>query len=1102
MLRYIFILSIFIVSCSKSKTENTPAPSSTLFSLLDQSKTNITFNNNVTEDYYNFFGVFNYAYNGAGVAIGDINNDGLSDIYFVGNQVDDKLYLNKGNFVFEDITIKSGIKQKKAWHNGVVMADVNGDNLLDIYITVGGWNETKQNRKNLLYINQGNATFKEEAQSYGIADHGFSLMASFFDMDNDNDLDLYVTNRPNQFFLGIEAVVKGKKQIPNNYSDKLYKNDNGKFIDVSSTNGITNTLGYGLGIVTSDLDKDGHTDIYVGNDFFENDYYFKNKGVGVFNEQIDQFSNHISYFTMGVDAVDVNNDGFEDLFSLDMYPNDYVRAKTTMAPMDVQSYNKILKHGFYNQYMHNVLNLNNGNGFFSDVSQLAGVNSTDWSWACLGADFDNDGDNDIFVSNGYKRDLWDRDANNKRNEYTSKPVDRNKTPNQIIKEVVNLYPSVKLRNYIFENQGDLSFTNRATDWGLKDLSFSNGAAYGDLDNDGDLDLVVNNIDDEAFIYQNTTENLTKNNFLKVKLNGPKLNSNGLGAKITIFHQDSIQFKDFKTVRGYLSSVAPIVHFGLGQIKTIDSLSVVWTDGKQNILRDINVNQQIVIKYKNAIHTAIKEEKNKSQLLTDITNEIFKSPLHHIENEYDDYKNQILLPHKLSTLGPALAIGDINNDGLEDFFLGGSKGYSSQIYLQTKDSKFIIKEQPELVNDQEQEDVFASFFDVDNDNDLDLYVVSGGNEFESENKFYNDRLYLNNGSGNFTKSSSLPQINTSGSCLVPIDFDNDGDLDLFIGSRHTPRKYPKPSSSFILENRNGKFIDVTNTIAPELKDLGMVTSAISSNIDTDQDKELLIVGEWMKIHVFKWKNGKYNDITDDLGLAKTHGWWNRIEANDIDNDGDMDFVVGNLGLNYKFKASTEKPFYIFASDYDQNGTQDVFLAKKLDDKLVPIRGKQCSTEQLPGLEKKFQSYKEFANAGLFDIIGKDQESALKYQAEIFASIFLINDNGKFIIKELPTQAQFSVINGIIIDDFNQDGIKDMLLGGNRFEVEIETTRSDASIGLVLLGTKTGKFKAQSYHQSGLFIPYNVKNIKKIKLSNNKNGVLVASNNSHLKCYIVN
>jgi len=1094
MFRYYFTLVLIVLySCSNTDQETTR------FALLSPEQTKISFNNKITEDYYNFFGVFNYAYNGAGVAIGDINNDDLPDIYFVGNQVKDKLYLNKGNFVFEDITTKAGILPKKAWHNGVAMVDVNGDSLLDIYITTGGWNEPKENRKNLLYINQGNTTFKEAAEAYGIGDQGFSIAASFFDMDNDNDLDLYVTNRPKDFFLDSKTILKGKQVSKDSYSDKLYENKNGKFTDVSVEKGIKNTFGYGLGMVTSDLDKDGNIDIYVGNDFFENDYYFKNKGQGTFQEQIQNFSNHISYYTMGVDVMDINNDGFEDLFALDMFPEDYVRSKTTMAPMNVKLYNTHLSQGFYNQYMHNVMNLNNGNGFFSDISQLSGVHSTDWSWACLGADFDNDGDKDIFVSNGYKRDLWDRDANQKRQEYLSKPINNNKSPNQIIKEIVNLYPSVKLQNFMFENNGNLSFSNKASDWGLKDLSFSNGAAFGDLDNDGDLDLVVNNIDDEAFIYNNKAEAITNANFLKIKLKGAKTNSKGLGSKITIYHQDSIQYQEFKTTRGYLSSVEPIIHFGLGNIDRIDSIKVVWNDTKKNVLTDITSNQQITIDYKNSVNTQAIAKNKHTPLFIKKSKNFFEIIPTHIENEYDDYKNQVLLPHKLSSLGPALAVGDVNNDGLEDFYFGGAKDQSSTLLLQTSNTTFTESKQSAFTKDQSQEDVFARFFDVDNDNDLDLYVVSGGNEFEQQNKFYIDRLYLNDGKGNFTKSSSLPEIKTSGSCVVPLDFDNDGDLDLFVGSRHIPHRYPHPPSSFVLENINGKYTNVTDQLAPDFKNLGMVTSAVSTNIDNDPNEELLIVGEWMKIRVFKFQDGVYKEITDSIGLKYTHGWWNQIEPSDLDGDGDIDFVVGNLGLNYKYKASQKKPFYIFADDYDQNGTQDIFLAKEIDNKLVPIRGKECSSEQLPHLKEKFKSYREFANAELFDIIETNQKTGVKYTAETFASIVLINDNGKFIIQELPVEAQFSVINGIVIDDFNKDGIQDILIGGNRFEVEIETTRSDASIGLVLLGSTSGKFKPISYKESGIFLPNNVKQIKKININQNKTGVLVGTSDDELSLY---
>ncbi len=1046
----------------------------------------------------NFFGVYNYAYNGGGVAIGDINNDGLSDIYFTGNQVEDKLYLNKGNFEFEDITKASGILGKTSWHNGVVMADINNDGLLDIYICKGGWNDPKTLRKNLLYINQGNATFLEKGAEYGLDDSAFSTMASFFDADNDNDLDMYLMNRPKDFFIPVDKFKEMKQSNHDDYRDKLFINEGGKFIEKSEEFGIINNFGNGLGLATSDLNNDGLQDIYVANDYYESDYLYINQK-GKFSNEIKNRINHTAFYGMGVDIADINNDGLEDIIELDMSPENYVRSKTNMASMNVKQYNDYLDEGFHNQYMHNMLFYNQGKGVFSDISQLSGISKTDWSWSCLASDFDNDGDRDIFITNGFKRDIWNRDAAIAYRKYTMKGINPNKTKNQIITDIVNFYPSEKLQNYIYQNNGNLSFLNRADDWGLKDLSFSNGAAFGDLDNDGDLDLVVNNIDDEAFIYENKSETINGHNYIKIKLQGPNTNPSGIGAKITIYHQDSIQYQEFKTVRGYLSSVEPVLHFGLGSIDKIDSIKVIWNTNKQSLIKNISINQTLNVTYNKSTDFAYSDQNSNSSLFKEISNITFNPKIRHTENPYNDYKAQVLLPHKLSTLGPALATGDVNNDGIEDFYFGGAKDQTSKLLLQNTNNTFTIKKQSSFENDKTHEDVYAHFFDADNDNDLDLYVVSGGNEFESEASFYTDRLYLNDGNGNFTKSSNIPEIKTSGSCIVPIDFDKDGDLDLFIGSRHIPKKYPLPASSFLLENNNGKFIDITERIAPQFKNIGMVTSAVSSNIDSDDDIELLIVGEWMKIHLFKLIDGKFVDISDQSGLEKTHGWWNHIAANDIDNDGDIDFVVGNLGLNYKFKASTQKPFYVFANDYDQNGTQDVFLAKKVNDKLVPIRGKECATEQLPHLQQKFKSYTEFANAELFDIIEKDQASSVKYKVENFASVVLINNNGKFTSKELPIEAQFSVINGILVEDFNNDGIKDLLIGGNRFEAEVETTRSDASFGLVLLGSPSGNFNSLNYIKSGIYIPYNVKSIKKIELANKKTGVLVGTNNDQLRLY---
>ena len=1091
-----FLLVCF--SCKKDtrQQEQVSIPKETLFNKLPIAHTGVAFNNEITEDLSNFFLVYNYAYNGGGVAIGDINNDGLSDIYFTGNQVSNKLYLNKGNLKFEDITESAGVTGGKGWSNGVVMADVNGDNLIDIYVCKGGWKGTDKERANLLYINNGDATFTEKAGTFNIGDNGFSMMASFFDMDNDNDLDMYLMNRPNRFFLSHEQIRAGKDEQNPLHSDKLYENVGGSFKEIGQNAGINKTFAYGLGLNTSDIDNNGFSDVYVANDYFESDYFFKNNGNKTFTQKIDALSNHVAFYGMGVDVVDFNNDGFEYLIELDMSPSDHERSKVTMASMNVPGYNRILDQGNHYQYMHNMLQINNGNGFFSEISQYAGVAKTDWSWSCLGSDFDNDGYRDLFISNGYRRDLFDKDATNQFTQYVNSKEKKQRNKKENMEHIVNLFGENKIHNHVYKNNGDLKFISKVKEWGFEDISFSNGAGVGDLDNDGDLDLVVNNINDAAFVYQNNSDKTT-NQYLKVKLKGPTKNSAGLGAKITLYTKEGIKYHELKNVRGYLSSVDPIAHFGLGEIKEVDSLKVVWPDRKENKLYKLPGNSLQTVNYEQAVVVSKKKKGAEKTLFKDITNLAFTNkPFVHKENKFDDFKNQILLPHKLSTEGPCITVADVNNDGLEDFFIGGASRQPGALYIQKAGNRFVKKTQLVFLKDANYEDTGAVFFDANADGFKDLYVVSGGNEFIENSEGYQDRLYINNGSGGFDKSKNLPRIASSGSCVLPLDYDNDGDLDVFVGGRLLPNKYPQAAKSYLLENTNGKFIDVIKQKAPELEYVGMVTDAAWQDTNANGSNELIVVGEWMPITVFSSTNGQLTK-TELQGLEKTNGWWNSIAANDIDNDGDVDFVLGNLGENYKFKASKEKPFYIYASDYDNNGTNDVFLAKEYKGKIVPIRGKECSTQQLPGLSNKFKTYGEFAKADLGSILGDPNKKTKKQESFIFQSVLLVNDGGNFTINKLPKEAQYSTVQSILIDAYTKDGKSDILLAGNKFNVEIETTRADASVGVLFEATTTG-FKPQSVNKSGIFLPENVKVIKSIKLgSDAKKGILVGVNNCSLK-----
>ena len=1079
-----------------------------LFTLLNSTQTNIAFENTVVDKKeHNIFLYENY-YSGGGVGIGDFNRDGLADIYFTGNLVGDQLYINKGGMQFENITVSAGIKDNGAWSSGVAVADINNDGWDDIYVCNEMYDNNPQLRKNKLYINNGDLTFTESAEVYGIADTERSRQAIFFDYDRDHDIDLFLLNSPPE--PGKYSGVSWNNLMIERYSPRLYQNTGDGFIDVSEKAGVLKA-GFPNSASSGDLNHDGWPDIYVANDFRSPDFLYLNNGDGTFTNVADQAFKHISNFSMGVDVADINNDGLLDVFVLDMAAEDNYRSKANMSGMNPQAFWQVVNEGGHFQYMFNTLQLNQGNHHFSDIAQISGVSSTDWSWSNLIADLDNDGHKDIFVTNGIMREIRNTDAFLKipayvkavANDYIRKNPGRkglNIWDVVNLDSVLSLLPSQKLANYAFKNNGDLTFTKKSKDWGLDHLSFSNGSAIADLDNDGDLDLVVNNINSPAFIYRNNAEKLIMGNYLRIKLED-NMNRNIIGAKLKVEHNGNQQFFEITNARGMFSSSEQIAHFGLGKDHEADKITVTWPDQTITTKSNIKANRIITVSKNSRSSFESMASKKKQPLFENYTKKAgvkFK----HRENRFDDFAKQILLPHKLSQFGPGLAVADVDGNGLEDFFVGGAAGFAGELYLQQTDQRFVRMTNTAWENDKAFEDVDALFFDLEGDGDQDLYVVSGGNEFEPGDRLYQDRLYLNN-NGKFEKSIGiLPAITTSGSKVIPADYDNDGDIDLFLGGRLKPHAYPLAGTSYLLKNDSGTFSDVTSEIAEGLKNIGMVTDAVWTDFDSNGMLDLIVVGEWMPITFFKNTGNKFQNVTDDLGFTETTGWWFDIAKADFDKDGDDDYIVGNLGTNSKYKASKDEPFQLHYYDFDENGSKDIILSYYNFGNLYPVRGKSCSSQQIPQLRKKFKTYDLFASSDLNTIYGAEKlEKALHYNVKTFSSIFIENLGGdRFKLSKLPNEAQLSSINDVVIDDFDKDGNLDALLGGNFFVAEVETPRNDASVGLLLRGNGKNNFEPISPESSGFYAQYDVKNMEVIYIGKDKM-ILLGINDDYLQIFKV-
>lgn len=1079
LLHRIAPICFLIISAACSSGPN----SDPLFELLTAEETGVDFQNTLTETpQLNIFSYL-YFYNGGGVAAGDLNGDDLPDLYFTSNLESNKLYLNQGNFSFQDITEVTGVGGQKGWTTGVTMADVNGDGRLDIYVSqLGDYQNIRG--KNQLYINQGNdaqgmPTFENQAADYGLDLVGFSTQAAFFDYDLDGDLDMYMLNHSTHAngTFGRSTLRKEKHPLA---GDKLLRNDNSKFTDVTDSSGIySSALGYGLGITVGDVNWDGYPDIYIGNDFHENDYLYLNNGDGTFTESLEQMMQHTSRFSMGNDIGDINNDGLPDLISLDMLPSDPVMLKMSAGEDSYDVYDYKLKFGYNHQFARNSLQLNMGNNHFSEIGLLAGIYATDWSWSGLMADLDLDGQKDLYIANGIKRRSNDLDYI----KYVSNDAIQHRLEGDLTQEdmaLVEKLPIVKIPNVAFKNQGNLGFANVSDDWGLGQESFSNGAAYADLDNDGDLDLITNNIDQPAFIYRNNviSQDDTAHHFLKMRFRGEGGNTRGIGTKVVIPLDSQVIIQEVYATRGYQSSVPTDLIIGIGDRPQIDSLTIIWPDHRFQVLRQIKANQTLTLNQVDA-NGQYDFSSTTQPTFVDVSDSLNVDFVHE-ENRFIEFNREVLIPHMSSTEGPKLAVGDVNGDGQDDFFVGGAKWQPAALYVQT-DNGFEKTRQPTFSADSVAEDIGAELVDVDNDGDLDLVVVSGGNEFQGEAEALILRLYKNDGQGNFTRDDqALPKIYVNGSCVRSADFDADGDQDLFIGGRVVPRHYGNvPASYLLLNDGQGNFTDQTQAVAKGLSSVGMVKDAQWADIDNNGTPDLIVVGEWMPITIFVNEAGKLQQA-DIASLEKTNGWWNTLEVTDIDNDGDLDILAGNLGINSKLKASPEEPVGLVVKDIDGNGTVEQLLTHYIGGKKYLFATKDELTSQLVQIKNRYQNYIDFARADVDEVFTPETlEGAERHFAYEFRSgVFLNEGNLDFTFKPFPVQAQFSPINTFYLTDVNGDQQPDVLSAGNFYEVTIERGRYDADYGTLLQNEGDGSFTWVPNTKSGMYVQGQARDMVKI------------------------